>query len=121
MTPYMLPCEMPTAPARTYQVRPRSQASARPTRILLVGEDPTLSRLMSLFLHHAGYAVDTAADGEQGWVALKLKHYDLLMTDNDMPRLTGLELVRRLRETGMTLPIIVVSGSEEIRGFANDH
>ena len=120
MSPCVLPCEL--SPVKTYHVRPRpgSSASARPARILLVDDDPCLSRLMALFLIHAGYAVDTAADGEQGWVALKLRHYDLLMTDNDMPRLTGLELIRRLRGMGMTLPVIVVSGSEEIRGLAKD-
>ena len=59
--------------------------------------------------------METAEDGEQGWVALSDKHYDLLLTDNEMPRLRGLALVHRVRAAGMALPVIVVSGSEEAR------
>ena len=69
---------------------------------------------MAGLLAQAGYTVDTRKDGEEGWTALKLGRYDLLMTDNDMPRLTGLELVKRLRKAGIALPVIVVSGSEEV-------
>jgi DNA-binding response OmpR family regulator len=75
---------------------------------------------MALLLARVGYEVDTAGDGEQGWAALRLRPYDLLMTDNEMPRLKGLDLVRRLRAAGMTLPVIVVSGSEEARALAED-
>jgi DNA-binding response OmpR family regulator len=86
----------------------------------LLDDDPALSRLMASLLAHAGYAVDTAGDGEEGWAALHVQRYDLLMTDNDMPRLKGLDLVRRLRTSGISLPVIVVSGSEEIRAVADD-
>jgi DNA-binding NtrC family response regulator len=87
---------------------------------LLLDDDPALSRLMAALLARAGYAVETGKDGEEGWAALKVGQYDLLMTDNDMPRLTGLDLVKRLRNAGISLPVIVVSGSEEVRTVADD-
>ena len=87
----------------------------------MLDDDPALSRLIAMLLARAGYTVDTAHDGEQGWTELNLRRYDLLMTDNDMPRLKGLELVRRLRAAGMSLPVIVVSGSEEVRAVEEDN
>ena len=59
-------------------------------------------------------------DGERGWDALCAAHYDLLVTDNDMPCLTGLRLIARLRVAGFTLPVIVASGSLEL-GEVNDY
>ena len=108
------------------QVPPRAsrmaapETSRGPARILVLDDEPALSRLIAAFLARAGYVVDTAGDGEQGWAALNVRPYDLLMTDNDMPRLTGLELVRRLRTSGIVLPIIMVSGSEDVRALADD-
>jgi len=96
------------------------ETSRWPARILLLDDEPALSRLMAVLLARAGYMVDTAGDGEEGWAALNVRPYDLLMTDNDMPRLTGLELVRRLRTSGIALPIIMVSGSEHVRALADD-
>jgi DNA-binding response OmpR family regulator len=97
-----------------------SNALPGPLRILVLDDDPALSRLMAALLARAGYAVDTGKDGEEGWAALNVGRYDLLMTDNDMPRLKGLDLVRRLRHAGILLPVIVVSGSEELRAVADD-
>ena len=57
----------------------------------------------------SGYDVDTAADGADAWKALKTHRYDLLITDNKMPRVTGLELIKKLRSEGMTLPVILAS------------
>jgi DNA-binding response OmpR family regulator len=80
-------------------------------RVLVVDDDVTLLTFCSLTLTHAGYAIDTATDGEQAWEALCATEYDLLLTDNDMPRLTGVELAARLHRAGMTLPVIIASGS----------
>jgi YesN/AraC family two-component response regulator len=55
--------------------------------------------------------VDTAEDGEFGWEALQAKNYDLLITDNNMPKVSGLELVKKLRSARMALPVILASGA----------
>jgi DNA-binding response OmpR family regulator len=85
-------------------------------RILYVDDEPQLRTLGRLVLTRSGYDVDTAADGVEGWAALHDQEYHLLITDNDMPRLTGLELARQARLAGMRLPIVLTSGSTEALG-----
>ena len=90
----------------------------RSQRVLVVEDDPVLCLVNSEALHRAGYQVDTAEDGQAGWEALQAKEYDLLITDNNMPRVTGIELLKRLRSEGEALPAILVSGAiptEELR------
>lgn len=82
-----------------------------PKRILVLDDDVNILSIYSLALVRAGYTIDTAADGEQGWNALCANDYDLLLTDNDMPRLTGVKLVVRLHRAGITVPVIIASGS----------
>ena len=82
-------------------------------RILALDDDADMLSLYTSALSDARYEVDTLADGEAGWDALCTNEYDLLLTDNQMPRLTGLELVARLRAAGMMLPVILSSGSRK--------
>jgi DNA-binding response OmpR family regulator len=79
--------------------------------ILVAEDDECLRYLICTFLARAGYAVAGVADGLHAWEALRQKHYDLLVSDNEMPRLTGLKLVARIREARMDLPIIMATGS----------
>ena len=79
-------------------------------RILYAEDDRSLRELGEELLARSGYDVDTAGDGTEAWVALHSKDYDLLITDNQMPRLTGLELIRMVRQARMTVPIILASG-----------
>lgn len=83
-------------------------------RILYVEDDPQLRSLGKLVLARSGYEVDTAADGAEGWAALNDGSYHLLITDHDMPGLTGLELITQARRAGMRLPIVLTSGSSEL-------
>jgi len=90
-------------------------------RILVAEDDPTICRLIAGVLENDGFLVNMTYDGEQAWETLNLNRYDLLITDNEMPHLTGLELIERIRKAGMSLPIIVSSGSfsvESVRNFA---
>ncbi len=57
-----------------------------------------------------GHAVDAVKDGAAAWEALQRRRYDLLITDQQMPLLTGVELVQRLDEAEMVVPVILVSG-----------
>ena len=79
--------------------------------ILYVEDDDALRDLAASVLLKSGYRVEVTEDGQAGWDALRLGSYDLLITDIEMPRLTGLELLKRLRSAGQTLPVVVVSGS----------
>ena len=63
-------------------------------RILYVDDDALLRELGEQILVRLGYDVDTAKDGAEGWDALHEHEYQLLITDYQMPCLTGLELIR---------------------------
>jgi DNA-binding response OmpR family regulator len=89
-----------------------AQNYANPThRILLVDDDVYARELNAGVLIRFGYNVDTAEDGAAAWKALNERPYDLLITDNRMPRVTGLDLIKQLRSVDMTLPIILASGT----------
>jgi acetyltransferase-like isoleucine patch superfamily enzyme/CheY-like chemotaxis protein len=78
-------------------------------RILVVEDDRNLRQINAMVLVHSGYAVDMAEDGAAAWEALQANRYDLMITDNHMPRLTGLELLKELRSAGMGLPVIMAT------------
>lgn len=80
-------------------------------RVLYVEDDPSIRRAVQLLLARLGHRVAVAADGAEGWSSLQAGNHDLLITDHQMPGLTGLELIRKVRLAGMTMPIIVASGS----------
>jgi DNA-binding response OmpR family regulator len=90
--------------------QPARDPANPPRRILMVDDDIFMSRLNCGILIHAGYEVDAAADGAAGWDALQARQYDLLITDNSMPKVTGIEMVVMLRARDMTLPVILASG-----------
>src|SRR5664279_4806418 len=62
-------------------------------RILVVDDEPLLRRLNTEVLVDAGYRVDTAEDGAVAWDTLQLNSYDLLITDNEMPNVSGVDSV----------------------------
>ena len=80
-------------------------------RILIVDDDELLRLLNAEVLEAAGFQVDTAEDGEAGWDALQLRDYDLLITDNNMPKISGVELLEKIRSVDLDLPVIMVSGA----------
>jgi CheY-like chemotaxis protein len=84
---------------------------ARLGRILVADDDEAVRGLISTVLADAGFNVNAASDGQEAWEALLHKRYDLLVTDNEMPRLGGMELIKRIHNAGMSLPIIIASGT----------
>jgi CheY-like chemotaxis protein len=89
----------------------RNKQSSPPHCILVVDDDIVNRKLNMELLIQSGYETDAVADGAAGWKALQAKHYDLLITDNLMPGITGLELVKMLRHRDATLPIIMATGA----------
>jgi two-component system, chemotaxis family, sensor histidine kinase and response regulator WspE len=83
----------------------------RAKRVLVVEDSLTVRELERRLLEGEGYAVDVAVDGMEGWNAVRLGDYDLVLTDVDMPRLNGIELVRRIKADARlrTLPVVIVS------------
>lgn len=110
--PVLSPATRGAEPVAGSWAMARPQTAVQPrARILYVDDEPQLRRLGELVLVQRGYDVDTAADGAQGWEVLQHAHYNLLITDNSMPGLTGLELASNARVAGMRLPIMMTSGS----------
>ena len=82
-----------------------------PAPRILVAEDESLAAMaIEEMLRDAGFDVLLAADGQQALEIAALNDFDLLLTDLRMPRLSGNELVRRLREGRPGLPVVVMTG-----------
>lgn len=91
-----------------------------PPRVLLVDDEPSIRELGSTLLSKYGYEVDTAEDGVLAWDALQKDHYDVVITDNLMPNLTGLGLIRKIKDAKVEVPVIMITGtipSAEFRRF----
>jgi two-component system OmpR family response regulator len=86
-------------------------------RILVVDDDSNVRQMSAKVLIRSGYHVEAAEDGAAAWEALNADSYDLLITDNHMPRLTGVELVKKLRAARMALPVIMATGTLPKREF----
>ena len=89
-----------------------AETGLRRLSVLVVEDDETVRQLYASLLAHSGYDVEMANDGEAGWAALVKGQFDLVVTDHNMPKLTGVELVARMRNAGMTVPVIIASGAK---------
>ncbi|QZI69636.1 hybrid sensor histidine kinase/response regulator [Pseudomonas protegens] len=89
----------------------QQHAQAARKRILVVDDSLTVRELQRKLLINRGYDVAVAVDGMDGWNALRSESFDLLITDIDMPRMDGIELVTLLRRDNrlQSLPVMVVS------------
>jgi DNA-binding response OmpR family regulator len=79
-------------------------------RILMADDEAYRSELNAEVLRRHNYAVKTIRDGEAGWEELQTNHYHLLITESDLPGLTGVGLIKKLHSAGMPLPVIVATG-----------
>jgi len=79
--------------------------------LLVVEDDPAIRQLNTQILILSGYQVDAAEDGAAAWEALQQNNYDLMVTDNDMPKVTGVELIQKIQAARMALPVIMATGA----------
>jgi DNA-binding response OmpR family regulator len=98
----------PPADSQVLEDRP-FVPDGRVYRILVVDDDISVRQLTTQMLIRFGYEVDAAEDGAAGWEALVAKRYDLLITDNFMPKVTGVEMVKKLHAARMDMPIIMAT------------
>ncbi len=79
-------------------------------RILVVEDEPVIRQFTAEVLVQSGFEVDIAPDAATAWEALNDDiYYDLLITDNTLPRLTGIELLKKLRAARMIVPVITTT------------
>lgn len=111
---------------KTPSPRPQTHSRAlhqvpatRLLRILVVEDDDDLRPMITEALEQCGYEVDGAANGALGWSALNARDYDLVITDNSMPVLSGLELLKKMRAAHVVVPVIMASGTMPWSDFTN--
>ena len=92
----------------------------RPCRILVVDDDRDIRRVIAHALMGSGYHVDATEDGAAAWEVLQIKAFNLLITDHHMPKLTGVELVKKLRSARMALPVILATGKLPMEALAQN-
>jgi two-component system sensor histidine kinase and response regulator WspE len=80
-------------------------------RILVVDDSITVREVERQLLVNRGYQVDVAVDGVDGWNSVRNTRYDLIVTDLDMPRMGGIELVRAIKSDArlQSIPVVIVS------------
>lgn len=89
----------------------RSHTKKYVKKVLIVDDSLTVRETERRLLQNAGYQVDIALDGVDGWNSLRTNNFDLVITDIDMPRMNGFELVTQIRNDShlKEIPIIIVS------------
>ncbi|MGV1008282.1 MAG: response regulator transcription factor [Dermatophilaceae bacterium] len=90
--------------------------NALPTgpRLLLVEDDRDLSGLLERLLTAQGYAVTIARDGQQGLHRGLVEQWDVLVVDRGLPGIEGIDLVARLRQRGVTAPVLVLTARDTV-------
>lgn len=90
-------------------------------RILIAEDDALLADGLTRSLRHAGYAVDCVNTGAEADTALSTSEFDLLILDIGLPRMSGLDVLKRLRGRGSSLPVLIVTAlvgvNDRVRGL----
>jgi DNA-binding response OmpR family regulator len=101
-------------------VNTRAREQMNPPHRILVVDDNSKTRQLSIdLLTGSGYEVESVNDGAAGWEALQDCEFDLVITDNVMPRMTGVEMIAKLYSTRLTLPVIMATGHLPAHEFAS--
>ena len=90
-------------------------------RILVVEDEASLAKQLTSSIAEAGYAVDHAADGERADFMAQTEKYDAMILDLGLPKIDGLTLLRKWRDSGLATPVLVLtargSWHEKVQGI----
>ena len=96
-------------------------------KILLVEDDERVRKILRIHLGKAGHELIEAENGQVGWDLFSGDQFDFILCDIRMPRINGIELVKKIRETSKEIPVIMLSGfmdstmvEDAINAGAND-
>ena len=119
MAPILNVADLLKSARKTFAAPTRVSARTLPVRaeagtILVVDDTITSRMLLKAILESAGYNVKTAVDGLEAFALLRTEHFDLVVSDVEMPRLNGLDLTARIRadQKFAELPVVLVTGLE---------
>ena len=83
-------------------------------RVLIVEDEPRLAENIARSLREsAGYAVDVAADGQEGWFLAESNTYDVVLLDLMLPQMDGMQILTRIRQAGQLTPVLVLTARDE--------
>jgi len=107
---------------RTAQAGEQASAQVRcgtnpPHRILVIDDNTCARRSSALVLLDSGYQVDVTEDDAAGWEALNDNSYDLLITGSSLPKVSGVELLKKLHAARMAVPVIMITGRLPMEEF----
>jgi len=83
-------------------------------RALIIEDDQTIADFVARGLREAGFAVDVAADGEQGLSLATAEPYDIAIVDLMLPKLDGLAVIDELRRRGRSIPVLILSARRSV-------
>lgn len=90
-------------------------------RLLVVEDDPDLNRQLHTALTDAGYAVDRAFDGEEGYYLGDSEPYDAIILDVGLPKMDGISVLEQWRRSGKRMPVLILTArdrwSDKVQGF----
>ncbi|EAZ89716.1 response regulator transcription factor [Crocosphaera chwakensis] len=81
-------------------------------RILLVEDDERIANVLAASLTEQRYTVDMAGDGEKGWEFIEAFSYDLILLDVMLPKLNGIGLCQRIRQSGCSIPVLMLTAKD---------
>lgn len=83
-------------------------------KVLIVEDDQKISRFLELELQHEGYETDVAADGREGLGKINESRYDIVLLDLMLPKLSGIEVCRRMRNAENNTPVIMLTAKDDV-------
>ena len=83
-------------------------------KILLVEDDPDVVRSLLPALKETGYVTNAVFDGESGYLAAQTDEYELIILDYNLPKLNGREIIKKIRDAGLSTPIIMLTVHNEL-------
>jgi len=93
---------------------PTAAAPQEGGRVLVVEDEVPVAELFALVLSEAGWQVDVAHSGDEALELLGGRQYDVVLSDIDMPRMNGLQLLRAVRMRDLDLPVLLVTGNPQV-------
>jgi two-component system OmpR family response regulator len=88
-------------------------------RLLVAEDDPAIAEFLSYSLRKAGYSVEWAEDGEAAETALGASEFDLLILDLGLPKKSGLEVLKALRERASRIPVLILTALDDLSHRVN--
>ncbi len=88
-------------------------------RILVVEDEKKVASFIKKGLEEEHYAVDIAYDGEEGLALAEINEYDLILLDIMLPKLDGMEVLRRIRGNGSSVPILMLTAKDSVEDIVS--